>query len=311
MSILIKMFEFLAVEGLLLVLLFYIVTFVVVLLQQITGDGLMSRLRRQSLGKGSVYAAIAGAVTPFCSCSTVPVLSGMLRAGIRFGICFTFLIASPVINEGVILVMLREYNLITALFFVAAASTVSIAFGVLVDQLGFATYLRPAVVGPELEGRIESAGGHGGLPYLAVLRFASRTALIELRGAAPYLAIGLLIGAFIYGYVPTEWIASLQSHLAPWLQILVLALLGVPLYVNAVMMVPIALALIAKGMVLGPLVAFLVSGAGTSLPELILLGRLFRPTLVVTHVITIVGSAILLGYGMQWIQGWLGTTHVY
>src|SRR5574341_1142833 len=132
------MLDFVVTEGSLLALLFFAIAFAVALLQQGLGNRLNDALGRTSLETGAVLAATAGAVTPFCSCSTVPVLSGMLRSRVRFGVCFTFLISSPVINEGVLLVLLREYSVAIATVFLFVAGALSIGFGILVDRLGMA-----------------------------------------------------------------------------------------------------------------------------------------------------------------------------
>lgn len=297
------MLEFIVIEGAMLALLFFGVAFAVALLQQTLGTRLNDSLGRTSLEAGAVLAAGAGAVTPFCSCSTVPVLSGMLRSQVRFGVCFTFLIASPVINEGVLLVLLREYSVGTAAVFLLVASALSVAFGVLVDRLGMARHLRPGstVAGADADGavRIATGGAAAATPWAVRLRFAALAAWNELRASAPYLGVGLLVGAAIFGWVPADAIASLQHQVPGALLILAMALAGVPFYINATMVIPIAVALIAKGVEIGPVAAFLVSAAGTSVPEMILLAKLFKAPLLVAHVAVIVASATLIGVALD------------
>jgi len=294
--------EFIVYEGALLALLFFGVAFVVALLQQVLGSKLNDALGSTSLETGAVLAATAGAVTPFCSCSTVPVLSGMLRARVRFGICFTFLISSPVINEGVLLVLLREYSVAIATVFLFVAGALSVAFGILVDRLGMARFVRLASTGGEIEGavRVGAGGSAPPVPWGVRLRFAGYAAWNELKAAGPYLAVGLVVGALIYGYVPQDAIAQLQHRFPGLLLIVVMALAGVPFYVNSTMVIPIAVALLAKGVAIGPVAAFLVSAAGTSIPEMILLAKLFRAPLVVSHVVAIVVSATLIGVALEW-----------
>jgi uncharacterized membrane protein YraQ (UPF0718 family) len=289
--------EFIVYEGSLLALLFFGVAWVVTLLQQGIGQRLNDALGRTSLETGAVLAATAGAVTPFCSCSTVPVLSGMLRARVRFGVCFTFLIASPVINEGVLLVLLRQYSLSTAAVFLVLATLLSVAFGVLVDRMGMVKYVRLAA-GADVEGAVRVTGGGASpsVPLAVRLRFAAFAAWGELRSSAPYLAVGIVIGALIFGYVPQDAIVELQHRFPGVMLIVVMALLGVPFYVNSTMVVPIAVALLA---------AFLVSAAGTSIPEMILLAKLFKAPLVASHVIAIVASATLIGIALAWTAQFL------
>lgn len=296
------MVEFVVYEGALLALLFFWIAFAIALLQQSLGNRLNDALGRTSLEKGAVLAATAGAVTPFCSCSTVPVLSGMLRARVRFGACFTFLIASPVINEGVLLVLLREYSLAIAVVFLFVAGALSVGFGILVDKMGFARFVRLAAAGGDIDDavRVSGSGDSPSVPWGVRIRFALMAAWNELRTSAPYLAIGIVVGALIFGYVPQDAIAQLQHQFPGMLLIVVMAIVGLPFYVNATMVIPIAVALLSKGVSIGPVAAFLVSAAGTSIPEMILLTKLFRAPLVVSHVVAIVVSATVIGVVLEW-----------
>ncbi|XVJ71142.1 MAG: hypothetical protein HEQ39_17150 [Rhizobacter sp.] len=294
--------EFIVYEGALLAVLFFVVAFAVAVLQQVFGKKLNDALGKTSLESGAVLAATAGAVTPFCSCSTVPVLSGMLRARVRFGVCFTFLISSPVINEGVLLVLLKEKSVAIAAVFLLVAAALSIGFGILVDRLGMGRYVRPAASGLDIAGAIRVGGDESvvRVPWSVRLRFAAFAAWSELRSAGPYLAIGVVFGSLIYGYVPQNLIEQLQQQLPGTLLIVAMALAGVPFYVNSTMVIPIAVALLAKGVDIGPVTAFLVSAAGTSIPEMILLAKLFRAPLILSHMLVIVVSATLIGVTLQW-----------
>lgn len=295
------MLEFIVYEGAILALLFFVIAFAVAMLQQSLGNKLNDALGKTSLETGTVLAATAGAVTPFCSCSTVPVLSGMLRARVRFGICFTFLISSPVINEGVLLVLLREFSLSMAAVFLLVAGMLSVAFGIALDRLGFARFVRLAGQGADIDAvRVGSSGSAPVTPWGMRARFALMAAISELRASGPYLLVGIVIGAFIYGYVPEDAIAQLQHQFPGLLLILVMAIAGLPFYVNATMVIPIAVALLGKGVSIGPVAAFLVSAAGTSIPEMILLTKLFRAPLVVSHVVAIVVSATVIGVVLEW-----------
>jgi len=203
-------------EGVLLAVLFFTVAFAIAMVQQSVGQRLTDALGKTSLETGSAMAAIAGAVTPFCSCSTVPVLSGMLQARVRFGVCFTFLIASPVINEGVLLVLLRHQSSAQAVVFVATAFALSVAFGVALDRIGMARYVK-ALPDPGVGGAVKVAGGTPlSVPLAAKVKFAARSAWAEFKTSAPYLALGVLAGAAIYGYVPHEALAQLQANLPGW-----------------------------------------------------------------------------------------------
>jgi uncharacterized membrane protein YraQ (UPF0718 family) len=288
------MAQFALTEGPLLAALFFLVAFAIALLQQGVGRRLTDALGTTSLETGAALAATAGAVTPFCSCSTVPVLSGMLRARLRLGVCFSFLIASPVINEGLLLVLLRHQSSAKAALFLGTAFVLSVGFGVLADRLGMARFVK---VLPEtaVAGAVQVNAAVARVPWPARLRFAARSAWVELKSSAPYLAVGIAVGAVIYGQVPQDALLALQAGLPTWALIVAMALVGVPFYVSPAMVVPIALALLDKGLGIGPVAAFLVAAAGTSVPEMILLTRLFKAPLMAWHALAIVVSATVIG----------------
>jgi uncharacterized protein len=293
------MVDFVLKEGALLAVLFFLVALVVALLQQSVGQKLSGALGKTSLEAGSVLAATAGAVTPFCSCSTVPLLSGMLQARVRFGVCFTFLIASPVINEGVLLVLLRQ-SIPLGILFLAVAFVLSVGFGILLDRIGMARFVKvmPSLAG--IDGAVQVGGSAPSVHFKARLRFAAQTAGNELKSSAPYLAIGIVAGAMIYGYVPQEALVQLKTWFPGWILIVAMALIGVPFYVNAAMVIPIAVALMEKGLGIGPVAAFLVSAAGTSIPEMIMLVRLFKAPLILWHVVTIIICATVIGMTLEY-----------
>jgi uncharacterized membrane protein YraQ (UPF0718 family) len=290
--------QFVLTEGPLLAALFFVVAFGVALLQQGVGRRLTDALGSTPLWRGAALAATAGAVTPFCSCSTVPVLSGMLRAGLRLGVCFSFLIASPVINEGLLLVLLRHQPSAQAALFLGTAFLLSVGFGVLADRLGMARFVKAlpeASVMGALGGAVQVNAATARVPWPARLRFAARSAWVELKSSAPYLALGIAVGAVIYGQVPQDALLALKAGLPAWALIVAMALVGVPFYVSPAMVVPIALALLDKGLGIGPVAAFLVAAAGTSVPEMILLTRLFKAPLMAWHALAIVVSATVIG----------------
>ncbi len=287
--------NFILKEGALLAVLFFLVAFAVAMLQQSVGQKINNALAGTSLEKGVLLAATAGAVTPFCSCSTVPILSGMLQARIRFGVCFTFLIASPVINEGLLIVLLRQQSTLEATLFLVVAFVLSVGFGLFLDRIGMVRYVKLVPKAMNIGGAIRIEGSSAPVSLLARLRFASHTAWHELKSSAPYLAVGIVAGALIYGYVPQELLMQLKEWLPSWVLIVVMAMIGVPFYVNAAMIVPIAVALLGKGLGVGPVAAFLVSAAGTSIPEMIMLVRLFKAPLILWHLVAILVSATFIG----------------
>lgn len=288
--------QFVVLDGLLLVSLFFGVTFLIAMLQQsASGSNIMGKLTSAPMGLGNVYAAVGGAITPFCSCSTVPVLSSMLRARVRFGFAFTFLMASPMVNEAALIVMLRYASPLYVLSFLTLTMAFPILFGMMADKMSMARYLLPIGGGEDVAGRVEGGALGGEIPLAAKMRFAAAIGRNEVKGALPYLAAGLVVGGLIHGFVPDTLIMNVADKFSPTSLVVVMALLGIPLYFNMVTVVPIAFALAEKGVGLGPMMAFLVAGAGTSIPEMILLLKLFKKQLVLFHIVTMFVSAVVIG----------------
>lgn len=288
-------FEFLVIDGTLLIGLFLLVTWGVVMLQQrMPFQGTQNRLLGSSGWRSSLVASVGGVITPFCSCSTIPVLNGMLRAGVGFAPSFAFLVSSPVINEGVFILLFVTQGPVPGLIFILVGLVLTAAAGVLAERLGLHRY----VISPSLSatgGQFVGTAAPRWPGLLPASRFAWLAASQELRKTAPYLIAGLLVGGLIYGAVPRETLLQLLDHLPAGVLYLACALVGLPLYISPIAALPIGLALIDKGFPVGPLVTFLVSAIGTSPPEMVLLLRLFKWPLVMAHTLTVVIGALALG----------------
>lgn len=288
-------FEFLLMDGALLVGLFLLVTWGVVLLQQrLPFQATQGKLLGSSGWRSAFAASVGGVITPFCSCSTIPVLSGMLRAGVGFVPSFAFLVASPVVNEGVFILLFLTKGLIPAVTFIVAGLALTSAAGVLAGRLGLERHV-VAMAAPANAGTFVGTGAPKWPGWRPASRFARLAATQELRKVGPYLAVGLLIGGLIYGAVPKETLLGMVDQMPSSLLYIVCAIVGVPLYVSPIAALPIGFALIEKGFPVGPLVTFLVSTSGTSPPEIMLLFRLFKLPLVIAHTLTVVLCALALG----------------
>lgn len=288
-------FEFLLMDGALLIGLFLLVTWGVVLLQQrIPFQATQSRLLGSSGWRSAFAASVGGVITPFCSCSTIPVLSGMLRAGVGFAPSFAFLVSSPVVNEGVFVLLFMTHGPLPGLTFIAAGLALTSAAGVFAARLGLSRYVITMPTSATA-GQFVGTGAPKWPGFRPASRFAWLAATQELRKTAPYLMAGLLVGGMIYGAVPKETLLVLVDQLPIEVLYLVCALVGLPLYVSPIAALPIGLALIEKGFPVGPLVTFLVSAIGTSPPEIVLLFRLFKLPLVIAHTLTVVICALALG----------------
>ena len=287
--------EFLLMDGALLVGLFLFITWAVVLLQQRLPFQATQKHLVGSNGWGAAFAAsVGGVITPFCSCSTIPVLNGMLRAGVGFTPSFAFLVSSPVVNEGVLILLFSTKGIVPGLTFLLAGLVLTSTAGVLAERLGLARHLVNAAA-PRSTASFVGTEDPKWPGFAPASRFAWLSAVQELRRVAPYLIVGLLIGGLIYGAVPKETLLGLVERVPPSLLYLACALIGVPLYVSPIAALPIGFALIEKGFPVGPLVTFLVSAIGTSPPEILMLLKLFRLPLVLAHVVTVILCAVLLG----------------
>ncbi|MGY6518378.1 MAG: permease [Lysobacteraceae bacterium] len=295
-DILLPFLRFFVLDGVLLVSLFLLVTWGVVVAQQrMPFERTRARLLLHSGWRASFAASVGGVVTPFCSCSTIPVLNGMLRAGVAIAPGFAFLISSPVVNEGVFILLLITHGPVPALAFIAAGLAMTTAAGMIAARAGLGRFVRPNRAAVDDGEFVGTSGGPGWPGWRPASRFAWFAARQELGRFAPYLLAGLVVGGLIYGAVPEHVVTGLPDRVPPWALYLACALIGLPLYISPIAALPIGLALLAKGFPPGPLVTFLVASIGTSLPEVILLFRLFFWPLVLAHAVAVIACAIGLG----------------
>ncbi|HNQ53530.1 permease, partial [Methanothrix soehngenii] len=278
-----------------LIVLFIGITFLVGLIQEYVPDETIKRAlggRHRILG--SFLGAGFGALTPFCSCSTIPLLLGMLNAGVPFASAMAFLFASPLLNPVIVslFILLMGWK-ITALYF-AVTFLAAIVIGLMLDSLGFAAQVKSvaAVRGCCDCEQAEDAKSR--------VQRSARFAFSLFRQLVPYLLLGAGIGAFIHGFVPTELISSIAGSGNPF-AVPVAAIIGVPIYIRAETMIPIGLALIEKGMSTGAVLALVIGGAGASIPELTLLSAIFKRKMLAAFVLTIITIAVAVGYLANWL----------
>lgn len=268
-----------------LTVLFVAISFIINLLQSyIPYEKVEKYLSGKNKGLAALFALVFAFVTPFCSCSTIPVIVNMLKKKMPFSIVMIFLFASPVLDPTIITIMgvilgwkvTMIYTIVTAIF--------SVIIGFLLDALGFEKSVKNVVLtGYEEETK----------------KFDVKKALFEtlnlMKSVYPYLIAGAAIGAVIHGIVPTEWIASSFGSDKWWI-IPIAAVIGIPLYIRLSSMIPISQVLIAKGMALGPVMALMISSAGASLPEVVLLKSIFKKELVITFVISVITMSTVSGF---------------
>jgi uncharacterized membrane protein YraQ (UPF0718 family) len=255
-------------------------------------------LRGHDEGLGNVAAAGLGAVTPFCSCSTIPMLAGLLQAGAPLGLAFSFLLASPLVNEIAILLLIGIFGLEVTLLYVVFTFTAAVLGGLIVGRLPLADHVKDVARRASDTQPVATDGGEEPTVSRASHRSrvgdAAREAVSFLRDMGPYLLVGMVAGALIHGVVPVDLLHAVFGPENP-IAIPIAAVVGAPLYVSLSGMLPIAETLSSRGIAIGTVLAFVIGGAGVSLPNLVLLHSLFDRRLLAVYVASILSIAILVG----------------
>ena len=337
-----NMFIFLAAE---LSILFIVISAGVSLLQQYIPNEKIQKILGGHKGRGYLLAALLGAITPFCSCSTIPMLRGLLKAKAGFGQTLTFLFCSPLLNPIIIGLFIATFGIFTTLTYVCIALFISILAGYLLDKMKFEKYIIPEKRSPfesccssnisahtcACESTVQSQGccsleqlqplqptscccGTSGKEdsssccspaaqkntagFKERMKIAFSDGWNQFKQVFIYLLIGVSLGAFIYGFVPSDFIATYAGG-DNIFAVPIAAIIGIPLYVRVEALIPLSAVLVGKGMGLGAVMALIIGGGGASLTELILLKSLFKMPMLIAFLGVILGMAIFAGYFFQ------------
>ncbi|MCB8955808.1 MAG: permease [Nocardioides sp.] len=244
-------------------------------------------------GVGNVMAAGLGVVTPFCSCSAVPAFIGFVAAGVPIGVTLSFLIASPLVNEVAIGLLLTMFGFEVTLAYVGAGVSVAIVAGWVLGRLGVERWVEPFVFETRLGGQL--VDDTAALTFNQRLQMGAEEVASILRRIWPYLLVGIGLGAVIHGWAPEDLFTRYAGPGNPF-AVLVAVLIGIPLYSNAAGIMPLVVALHDKGLPMGTLLAFMMAVVALSLPELILLRRVLRVPLLVTYVAVVAAGIVAVGY---------------
>lgn len=246
------------------------------------------RLNHYLSGKKSFLGASAALlfafVTPFCSCSTIPVVVNLLHKRVRFGIVMIFLFSSPVLDPTIITIMGALLGVKVAIVYTIITSVISVLLGFSLEKLGFEKAVKNVI----MTGYQEKQTSFN-------FKYALKETVSLMKSVYPYLIIGAAIGAVIRGIVPTEWISNTFSGEHWWL-VPIAAIIGIPLYIRLSTMIPLSQILIMKGMALAPVMALMISSAGASLPEVTLLNSIFHKRLVIAFVVSVILMATTSGF---------------
>ena len=250
-------------------------------------------LSGKRVGVGNVLAALLGIVTPFCSCSAVPLFIGFLSAGVPLGVTFSFLISAPMVNEVALVLLFGLFGWKVAALYLAMGLLVAIVAGFVIGKLKMENHLEDWVQ------KIQAGqgGAHTGEALGWVERFEAGWGHVkEIVGKVwPYVILGIALGAGIHGYVPEDFMASFMGK-DVWWAVPAAVVLGVPMYTNAAGIIPIVEALIGKGAALGTVLAFMMSVIALSAPEMIILRKALKPTLIATFAGVVATGILLVGY---------------
>jgi len=241
---------------------------------------------------GNVMASLLGIVTPFCTCSAIPLFIGFVESGVPLGVTFSFLISAPMINEVALVLLFGLFGWKTALLYVSTGLIIAILAGWIIGRLKLERFVEPWVY--EIKAgdfamaeqektfadRIEAG-------YTAVVDIVSKVWI--------YIVAGIAVGAAVHGYVPENFMASIMGKSA-WWSVPIAVLIGVPLYSNAAGIIPILQALLEKGAALGTALAFMMSVIGLSLPEMIILRKIIKLPLIIIFISIVAAGIMIVGF---------------
>lgn len=257
---------------------------------------LMSRFH--GIGANTI-AALLGMVTPFCSCSSIPIFIGFTSAGLPLGVTFSFLISSPMVDLGSLVLLMSIFGVKVAVIYVVLGLVIAVIGGTLIEHMHLENELEDVVKNALKAGHIDISAPN--LTQKERLIFARDQVVETLKKVFLYILIGVGIGAFIHNWIPESWIETVLGSKNP-LGVPLAALVGVPMYADIFGTIPVAEALLAKGALLGTVLAFMMAVTTLSLPSMIMLRKAVKPKLLGIFIAICVAGIILVGYLFNIIQ---------
>lgn len=253
------------------------------------------RTRQMLAGKreayGNVLAALLGIVTPFCSCSAVPLFIGFVTAGVPLGVTFSFLVSAPMVNEIALVLLFGLFGWKIAGLYLITGLIIAMISGWIIGKLKMQNHVEPWVFEIQTIGEVPDEQ----LTWLNRVQLGL-AAVREIVGKVwPYILVGIAVGAFIHGYAPEDFLASFMGK-AAWWSVPVAVLIGIPMYSNAAGIIPVVQALLEKGAALGTVLAFMMAVIALSLPEMVILRKVLKPRLIGTFIGVVGGGILIVGY---------------
>lgn len=245
----------------------------------------------------NIVGALLGTVTPFCSCSSIPIFMGFTNAGLPLGVTFSFLISSPMVDLGSLVLLMSIFGARIAIIYVLMGLMIAVAGGTLIERLHMedqiADFIRNANSSVDIE-----------TPSLTVkerLIYAKDQVVSTVKKVFPYILIGVGIGAVIHNWIPESWIRAVLGGRNPF-GVILATILGIPMYADIFGVIPIAEALLYKGALLGTILSFMMAVTTLSLPSLIMLKKAIKPKLLGTFIAICTVGIIIVGYGFNLFQ---------
>ena len=248
-------------------------------------------LLRRNKYAGNLLAALLGIITPFCTCSAIPLFLGFVEAGVPLGVTFSFLVASPMINEVALVLLLGMFGWKIALIYIVSGLIIAVISGIIIGSLKVENLLEEFV----LQSRIDVSYFGSKLSWPERMAYAKSYTGDILKKVWPYVLVGIGVGAWIHGYVPANFLAK-YAGAGRWYAVPLATLIGIPLYSNAAGIIPLVSALTEKGVSLGTVLAFMMAVTGLSLPEFMILRRVMKAKLIFIFAGIVGVGIIFTGY---------------
>lgn len=240
--------------------------------------------------KGNILGALLGTVTPFCSCSSIPLFIGFTKAGVRSGVTFSFLISSPLVDLGALILLASVFGLPIAVSYVVVGLILAVIGGLIIEKSGAGKNVQNFILEAESVD-IETMT----LTRKDRMLYAKEQVVATLKKVWVYILVGVGIGALIHNIIPSAWINAVLGQ-DKWYSVLIASLIGAPMYADIFGTIPVAEALFAKGAGVGTILSFMMSVTALSLPSIIMLNKAVKPKLLVAFVSIVIGGIIIIGY---------------
>ena len=247
----------------------------------------------------NVIAALLGTVTPFCSCSSIPLFIGFTSAGLPLGVTFSFLISSPMVDLGSLVLLMSIFGAPVAIIYVLLGLVIAVIGGTIIEKLHMERHVESFIL---TAGNVDIESPS--LTRRDRIVYAKEQMLATFKKVFPYIIIGVGIGAVIHNWIPEEWVATVLGSKNPF-GVVLATLIGIPMYADIFGTIPIAEALLAKGALLGSILSFMMAVTTLSLPSMIMLRKAVKPRLLALFIAICSVGIIIVGYFFNFIQGYI------